>query len=41
MLESVFFLKVQVFGVRDSPRRKDSHLFCRKCGAYSQDLVHA
>ena len=27
MLENVFFSNVEVFGVSDSPRRKDSHLF--------------
>ena len=34
MLESVFFLNVEVFGVSDSSWCKDSHLFCQKCGAY-------
>ena len=31
MLESVFFLNVEVFGVNDSVGER---LFCRKCGAY-------
>ena len=31
MLESVFFLNVEVFGVNDFVGER---LFCRKCGAY-------
>ena len=34
MLESVFFLNIEVFGVSDSLGERIHIFFCRKCGAY-------
>ena len=41
MLESVFLVNFKPFSVSDSLVERISGLFCRKCGPYFPELLHA